>query len=391
MARNTGILFEVGLENFISIFMYGMETAVSVLVVVLYISRGRMRQKLDEKLVHYGFAGFMICMSYYGLIPNFVGENDLLSLLLIKLGSISLIGAFTCLIAPFEYQVKKTKFIITILNLISIVLILLQPLDYERYYPIQQYILVLDFTAVMVFLYLFTKWSALELKVISSFMTFGFLGIGAGMEISLIPVEMRTPVVVLLMHSMHLIGFVFLIIPLVFNPEKISNVKQFWTGLGFASLAISLFAVTFTLLIYFNLPGLIIAILVISVLILTLRLIFNAYKTGIPSNLPFQSQKQDRLKVLEMFMRPKSLTDEEISVAKEQRICLVCKNKIIGINYQCPGCDSLYCINCSTALSDAENLCWVCNTPFDENKPYNDFETNAKEIVTLDHKTQKNK
>ena len=41
--------------------------------------------------------------------------------------------------------------------------------------------------------------------------------------------------------------------------------------------------------------------------------------------------------------------------------------------YTCPACDALYCIKCSDSLSNLENACWVCNTPFDESKPTKPF------------------
>jgi len=48
---------------------------------------------------------------------------------------------------------------------------------------------------------------------------------------------------------------------------------------------------------------------------------------------------------------------------------LVCKGKTLRTIYLCPECDALYCNKCSTALSNLENACWACNTPFDPSKP----------------------
>jgi len=44
----------------------------------------------------------------------------------------------------------------------------------------------------------------------------------------------------------------------------------------------------------------------------------------------------------------------------------VCKNKISGLTYVCPKCDAWYCINCCEALTELENACWGCETPFDK-------------------------
>lgn len=72
--------------------------------------------------------------------------------------------------------------------------------------------------------------------------------------------------------------------------------------------------------------------------------------------------------------RPEHISEEEITFHKERKICLVCKTKISRIMYTCPECDALYCLKCSESLSDLENACWLCNTPFDESKPTNPFE-----------------
>ncbi|MFX1349577.1 MAG: PHD finger domain-containing protein [Promethearchaeota archaeon] len=68
--------------------------------------------------------------------------------------------------------------------------------------------------------------------------------------------------------------------------------------------------------------------------------------------------------------RPAEITEAEITYYKEQKICLVCKGKVGGFNtYICTGCDVLYCEKCARALTNAENVCWVCEEPIDKSKP----------------------
>ncbi|MFX0098393.1 MAG: B-box zinc finger protein [Candidatus Hodarchaeota archaeon] len=74
---------------------------------------------------------------------------------------------------------------------------------------------------------------------------------------------------------------------------------------------------------------------------------------------------------VDMFTRPKTITEEEITYYREQKVCLVCKGKVSRLNYICPECSALYCNNCSEALSNLENACWSCNEPFDPEKPVN--------------------
>ena len=62
--------------------------------------------------------------------------------------------------------------------------------------------------------------------------------------------------------------------------------------------------------------------------------------------------------------------EEEVAVFREQKICLVCRGRIAGFNnFICPKCDALYCDKCARALSNMENICWVCESPLDITKP----------------------
>jgi len=74
-----------------------------------------------------------------------------------------------------------------------------------------------------------------------------------------------------------------------------------------------------------------------------------------------------------LSIRPDHISEDEIIFHKERKICLVCKTKVSRVMYTCPECDALYCIKCSESLSNLENACWVCNTPFDESKPVKPF------------------
>jgi hypothetical protein len=85
----------------------------------------------------------------------------------------------------------------------------------------------------------------------------------------------------------------------------------------------------------------------------------------------FLEEKEEIEGFLELVAKHKhkKLTEEEITFYKEQKICLVCKNKTSRLTYICPDCDAIYCVKCSNALSNLENACWVCETAFDPSKP----------------------
>jgi len=96
------------------------------------------------------------------------------------------------------------------------------------------------------------------------------------------------------------------------------------------------------------------------------------------------------IKVAESLFRlskkPEFITEEEITFQKERKICLVCKRELSRVMYTCPKCDALYCINCSDSLSNLENACWVCNTPFNESKPVKSFIEEKEDVYKLNQK-----
>ena len=69
--------------------------------------------------------------------------------------------------------------------------------------------------------------------------------------------------------------------------------------------------------------------------------------------------------------------EEEVTIHREHKICVVCKGDVLGFMYTCK-CDTIYCENCARALTNLENACWVCNAPFDTSQPTQPY---AKELV----------
>jgi predicted amidophosphoribosyltransferase len=72
---------------------------------------------------------------------------------------------------------------------------------------------------------------------------------------------------------------------------------------------------------------------------------------------------------IKTFTKPSTVSIEEVELCRKEGLCLVCKSKVSRLNYLCPKCNALYCIKCSEALTNLENMCWVCDTPFDESTP----------------------
>jgi len=109
------------------------------------------------------------------------------------------------------------------------------------------------------------------------------------------------------------------------------------------------------------------------------RLIKRDYEVTVESK-----QKEDEFHEFMQLLKtkPKHITEEEVMFHREKKICLVCKGKVGGFNtFICTNCDALYCQNCATHLSNLENQCWVCDTPFDESKPSKPYPKEKEEPI----------
>lgn len=82
--------------------------------------------------------------------------------------------------------------------------------------------------------------------------------------------------------------------------------------------------------------------------------------------------------------RPDVITEEEVTISKEKKICLVCKGKVLSFSFICPVCETFYCENCARAIMELENACWACDQPLDASRPHTPYK--KKEIAHDDSK-----
>lgn len=98
---------------------------------------------------------------------------------------------------------------------------------------------------------------------------------------------------------------------------------------------------------------------------------FLGFKIPIPEDTELGESSEVIIKMLGLNLnRPSFISEEEISISKEKKICLVCKGKLSRYNiYLCPKCDTFYCEKCANTLAKLENACWYCNMAFDPLRP----------------------
>lgn len=209
-----------------------------------------------------------------------------------------------------------------------------------------------------------------EFQTISSVMTIGFtiFLIGWAFEIPIIKhLDIIFPALpTILMNIGALIALSPLIINLDFFSRKLAN------GIVIVSITLIFLFLAFTFFTNLPLTIFILIIIIISGVVLALvivYIIFNITKR-LSSQSPQEIKDTEPLKdFLTIFTKPQTISEEEIKQYIKERICVVCKSKITRYNYACPECEVLYCLRCSKALSNLENACWVCESPFDEEKP----------------------
>ncbi len=83
------------------------------------------------------------------------------------------------------------------------------------------------------------------------------------------------------------------------------------------------------------------------------------------------------------------IIEAEVAIHQEKKICLVCRGEVLRFTYICD-CGVIYCGNCAQALTDLENVCWVCKAPIDYSKPNKSLDENV-EAVTVDSKKKDSK
>lgn len=210
----------------------------------------------------------------------------------------------------------------------------------------------------------------IELKAISSLLFFGVTLMAIALNLNSRDIKSLRILPLYISPIIYTIGALTAILPLVIDPEYFSRALKFWITFGILIITSILFMDLFYIIGGAPLYNIIIVTFFLIVLMLFVLQVIKNIITEINPEVK-KKQKVD----LSIFNRPPRITEAEISIHKERKICLVCKGKLAGFNlaFICRKCDSLYCENCARSLSDLENACWVCDASFDESKPVKPF------------------
>lgn len=403
----------------LSILLTGMQTLALIYCGTMYLINAKKREKSEKNLLIYGFGFYFLFhasslflwsfLNRFTLVLTysdgmFLGNLDYpateLYYIFDKIAFIIDFLAFSAIILPFERIVKKTKYSLTLMNVIVIIVILVLPYDRsvnEFFFEFIQVIgivfLTIDMALFLFIMVLLSKWSRLEFKAIAVIIIHGIALIMVGtlfinesiLSLNLIPLFVSPTLIIL--------GSLICVSPFVLNPRTFSSALAYWYILGFlvGSLlfGIMIFSLFF-LAIEFIIMNVIITILVIMMVFYMIKDIKS--QQAVDLGMGEVERKTPPIKVLEIFTRPQRITEEEVSISKERKVCLVCKGKVGGFNaFICTDCGVLYCENCARILSDQENMCWFCNAPFDDSKPSKPCEPKEEEIAIQESEKKKKK
>lgn len=372
----------------------GIAITLGVISAILYFYRSRERKNQGEWLIIFGF-GILICGAtvlltfYYFLqfsLPGYFSDftfyidNSVIDLnyhIRERLGWLIFFIIFTLYVFVHERIVlKRTKYGFTIIIMVFIVLMSFT-LPYDLFNILQTLCYGFIGLIITLLLIIMTRMSKIEFKAVTAFLLAAVTLISLSIRFLALPFKELGIIPLFVPQLIIIIGWILSIMPILMKPSRLTRANYYWIGSVISIMAYLLFA-----FILYILSGEIIKLFTLIInAIIFLYAGFDALKSIKSVSLEKFSPefKTDQHTVLEVFTRPQLITEEEITVSKEKRVCLVCKVKLERSMFICPDCATFYCKKCSDTLKDLENACWVCNAPFDELKPSKPFKYDEKE------------
>ncbi len=366
-------------------FLWGIAFTLFLIVGLLYWKKAREREDINDRRFLYAFTGLNFGIAFFILfhyikeliVPGDFESNvymgtysvyDLAFDILFKLTWLSFYIGILGLILVFEVNYKQTKFIFTISGIIIMIIFIFTP--YHLIISLYVDFIIYSYFAILCvgIMIIFMLWSDWDFKVLASYILLGLNFIGHG-AINTNPEVKELNALPIFMPPLFLcIGAVLMSVPLLITPKDFEKTMTNWLIVNLGII------ISHLLLIYFYIVAgytfkYIIGNISFSCIYLYLEYVnFKSVRT-------YRSQGKTgggvdtSPNVLAMFAKPQKLTEEEVSVSKEKKICLICKGKVGGLLFMCNGCGAFYCHKCYSALTNLENACWACDSALDESKP----------------------
>ena len=300
---------------------------------------------------------------YYGNFTNRTSTYEIF----IHSAYISVFIGLTLFFLAFEKATRRKKYMMTLINLIFLAIIVIE----KNFFWVATGINML---IIFFFFVFYSKKSRKDFQMISAHTLLGTILLWIGYFLESVMVK-DLQIISPTFPTIFFILGAFISISRGIIEQALNAISTIVMG--------ALIYLVFT----YQIPALLLIYISIGILLYFFMLIFaisreiNILKSKEIEILRETHRKRDKLQDFMKHithMKPKKLTEEEITFYREEKICLVCKDKTSRFIYICPTCEAIYCVKCSTALSSLENACWVCNTAFDESKPVKPFKIEEK-------------
>lgn len=381
------------------ILLWGMSILMFIFCGILYIYRGQQKESSKEKLLMYGFASMFIfdgaLTSLFKLLADmqiigdyighgFYGDFSIHTPTYDIFGKLVEIFTFTGIffyLFAFEHYIKRTRYIMTLIGIAYIVglmiVIFLYPIEVMYNYTQLTTASISFATFIIISMVWLIRYSTQEFRYVSIILVFGYIVILIGNWMDSIELKELSSTVLYLSPLIMMMGSLIVISPMLINPDKLSIIKKYWKILAVFTIIISLSLTFYVLILGIDTFDIIMFLNYGFNIILIFILLYSAKLL----NEDASRLETDNSNILGMFSRPKKLTEEEVSVSKEKKVCLVCKGNIRGINFMCGECGAFYCQKCYAALTDLENTCWSCDNALDMSKPVKNKEILQEALI----------
>jgi hypothetical protein len=370
--------------------LWGMAITILLIGAGLYFYRGKQRQNSSERIFMYGFTAlllgiatdriiyFMSDFLFPGFFENFIFYGDTYSGGEIYIDFLRMVGIANVIGYTFffiAYRKSRNNSIYQFILLEAFFIIILLVAN-EVGWWYSNIIFVTNSLIYIGLLMRFTKWSSFEFKSISSLLIAGYILIAESFNLISGWVRSYNIIPLYIPPIINIVGTSLMILPIVINPKYFEEAIRNWSILGFITIGFVVFIEVVFIVYNFSIWLIIVGGILLTFCVLIFYNTINNIKIEKSQKKPIES-----VDILSMFTKPKRLTEEEVSVAKEKKICLVCKGRVERFNiFICPECDSLYCEKCARTLSNLENICWACDTALDESKPVKKTEEKLEDV-----------
>jgi len=251
--------------------IYGIVLILLLILIIAYTLRGRKLEKSEEKRLMYGFAcffvGYLYLFFYFSFISylitpgyyenhTYYGEiafmmTDTYALIL-RVAYVTMLIGTTILIYACENYLKRTNFLMTILNSIMIALYLIFATEYITIVSLYAYFTIAQLIIITIFLSIFTKASRAEFKAISSLLFFGILLFIAALALFGPDVKKLNLVPLVLPPILYVNACIIFLIPIVLSQRYLKQARVYWILFGVISIITLI--ICGALFIYFQLP-----------------------------------------------------------------------------------------------------------------------------------------